>query len=295
MRPTIERVHKAVSPSWHFTDYHCTEPKIGVQCGWHYHDEIELVLYYDPHHVAPGKIIIDDYVGEAAHGYAYLTGPGLPHMLTRVASTATPERPSSSHVLWLDQSWIQSLVVTVPALSAVSDMLVRANKGLMLSKATFDALYPLMNGASQLKPAAQFVRVVEILMLLCEDKSAQTLTSRPFCFYVAKDTPILDKLEKAQQFIADNYNAQISVQDICSHLHMSESSVYRMFEKHFDDSFSDHLKNYRLGKACEILVRSNIPVSVVAERVGFSNLSNFNRQFKTAKGMTPTEFRKLFG
>ncbi|USH03174.1 AraC family transcriptional regulator [Grimontia kaedaensis] len=295
MRPTIERVQKDVSPSWHFVDYQCTTSKLGVQCDWHYHDEIELVLYYDPHHVAPGKIIIDDYVGEAAHGNAYVTGPGLPHMLTRVASTATPERPSSSHVLWLDQSWIQSLVATVPALSAVSDMLVRANKGLMLSKATFEALYPLMNGAAQLKPAAQFVRVVEILMLLCEDKSAQTLTSRPFCFYVAKDTPILDKLEKAQQFIADNFNEQISVQDICNHLHMSESSVYRMFEKHFADSFSDHLKNYRLGKACEILVRSNIPVSVVAERVGFSNLSNFNRQFKTTKGMTPTDFRKLFG
>ncbi|MGF1765861.1 AraC family transcriptional regulator [Enterovibrio makurazakiensis] len=294
MRPTIERVHKAVSPSWHFADYQCTESKIGVQCDWHYHDEIELVLYFDPLNVSPGKIIIDDYIGEASNNNAYLTGPGLPHMLTCVASTATPETPSSSHVLWLDQSWLQSLMVTVPAMSAVSDLLVRANKGLKLSKATFDALYPLMNGASQLKPSAQFVRVVEILMLLSEDKSAQTLTSRPFCFYVAKDTPIFDKLEKAQQFIADHYNTQISVEDMCKHLHMSESSVYRMFEKHFAESFSDHLKNHRLGKACEWLIRSNIAVSVVSEQVGFTNLSNFNRQFRAAKGMTPTTFRRLF-
>ncbi|WP_028024763.1 AraC family transcriptional regulator [Enterovibrio calviensis] len=294
MRPIIERVHKDVSPSWHFADYHCTESKTGVQCGWHYHDEIELVLYYDPLNVSPGKIIIDDYIGDASNNNAYLTGPGLPHMLTCVSSTATPETPSSSHVLWLDQSWLQSLMVTVPAMSAVSDLLVRANKGLKLSKATFDALYPLMNGASQLKPSAQFLRVVEILMLLCEDKSAQTLTSRPFCFYVAKDTPIFDKLEKAQQFIADNYNTQISVEDICKHLHMSESSVYRMFEKHFAESFSDHLKNHRLGKACEWLIRSNIAVSVVSEQVGFTNLSNFNRQFRAAKGMTPTAFRRLF-
>lgn len=295
MRPTIERVQKDVSPSWHFADYPCTQSNIGMQCGWHYHDEIELVLYFDPLNVSPGKIIIDDYIGEASHHHAYLTGPGLPHMLTRVASTATPERPSSSHVLWLDQAWVQSLITTVPALSAVSDMLARANKGLKLSQATFSALYPLMKGASTLKPAAQFVRVVDILVLLSEDKSAQTLTSRPFCFYVAKDTPILDKLEKAQQFIAGNYHTQISVQDICRHLHMSESSVYRMFEKHFADSFSNHLKNYRLGKACELLVRSRTPVSVVAERVGFSNLSNFNRQFKASKGMTPTAFRALFG
>nr|WP_269808511.1 helix-turn-helix transcriptional regulator [Enterovibrio nigricans] len=85
------------------------------------------------------------------------------------------------------------------------------------------------------------------------------------------------------------------MQHICRHLHMSESSVYRMFEKHFSNSCSEHLKRYRLGKASEMLIRSKTPVSVVSERVGFSNLSNFNRQFKAAKNMTPTAFRQLFG
>ncbi|OEE61012.1 AraC family transcriptional regulator [Enterovibrio norvegicus FF-33] len=293
MRPTIERINKAVSPSWHFVDYLCDHAITGTHCGWHYHSEIELVLYHDPHKVSPGKTVLDDYVGEATHGCAYLIGPGLPHMVTR-SSTATPERASSSHVLWLDQAWLQSLVTTVPELSSVSDLLVRAHKGIKLSAACADALFPLMNGTPQLKPSAQFLRVVEILLLLSEDKMAQAVTSRPLCFYVAKETPVIDKLEKAQQFIADHYNTQISVEDICRHLHVSESSLYRMFEKHFAESFSDHLKNYRLGKACEWLVRSNTSVSVVAERVGFTNLSNFNRQFKTAKNMTPTEFRRLF-
>ncbi|SKA48448.1 AraC-type DNA-binding protein [Enterovibrio nigricans DSM 22720] len=294
MKPMIERIDKNVSPNWHFADYHCDHSKDFVHCNWHYHNEIELVIYIDPHCVSAGKLIMDDYVGDITDQTAYLIGSGIPHMLTG-SSIATKDKASSSHIMWLDQDWLHTVIDSVPALSSVSDLLLRAHKGLKLSPSTARQLFTLMNGACQLKPSAQFLRVIEILLLLSEDKNAKSLTSRPYCLYVAKDTPILDKLEKAQQFIAEHYNEAITVQHICRHLHMSESSVYRMFEKHFSNSCSEHLKRYRLGKASEMLIRSKTPVSVVSERVGFSNLSNFNRQFKAAKNMTPTAFRQLFG
>nr|WP_087021213.1 helix-turn-helix domain-containing protein [Thaumasiovibrio subtropicus] len=63
---------------------------------------------------------------------------------------------------------------------------------------------------------------------------------------------------------------------------------------YFCESFSEHLKGFRIGKASELLVNSQVPVSLVAEQVGFNNLSNFNRQFKTVKGMTPSHFRAQF-
>jgi AraC-like DNA-binding protein len=67
-----------------------------------------------------------------------------------------------------------------------------------------------------------------------------------------------------------------------------------MYEKHFGVSFSEHLKQYRIGKACELLASSAKPIALIAELTGFQNLSNFNRQFKTMKGITPSAFRKQF-
>ncbi|MEZ9524517.1 AraC family transcriptional regulator [Enterovibrio norvegicus] len=293
MKPTIEPIDKSTSLSWHFVDYHCDHTVRETHCGWHYHNEIELVVYQDPHGVVNAKTVLGDYIGDAEHNCAYLMGPGLPHMISSTAS-ATEDRPASSHVLWLDQCWLESLIATVPELSPISELLVRAHKGLKFSPQTGEKLHALMRHACDLKPSIQFTHVIDILLLLCEDKAAKPLTSRPYCFYVAKDTPINDKLEKAQQFIADHYHKPLGADDMCRHLHMSESSVYRMFEKHFSESFSDHLKRYRLGKACELLMRTKTPIAVVAEKVGFSNLSNFNRQFKAMKNMTPMAFRTQF-
>jgi hypothetical protein len=42
-----------------------------------------------------------------------------------------------------------------------------------------------------------------------------------------------------------------------------------------------------------LLVETDYPISMVAAETGFSNLSNFNRQFRNARHMTPKEFRRF--
>ncbi len=59
-------------------------------------------------------------------------------------------------------------------------------------------------------------------------------------------------------------------------------------------TFSGDLNQFRIGKALELFAISALPIALIAERTGFSNLSNFNRQFKTLKTMTPREFRQRF-
>ncbi|MEF1173788.1 AraC family transcriptional regulator, partial [Vibrio sinaloensis] len=95
-------------------------------------------------------------------------------------------------------------------------------------------------------------------------------------------------------YIEENYAKAIRISDLSKSLHMSESSAYRLFEKHYGVSFSDHIKQFRIGKACELLASTSLPIALVAENTGFQNLSNFNRQFKTVKEMTPTQFRNQF-
>jgi AraC-like DNA-binding protein len=42
-----------------------------------------------------------------------------------------------------------------------------------------------------------------------------------------------------------------------------------------------------------LLVETDRPISVIASETGFSNLSNFNRRFLEARGMTPRDFRRF--
>ena len=57
---------------------------------------------------------------------------------------------------------------------------------------------------------------------------------------------------------------------------------------------SDYLGRLRIGRACMWLVETDRPISVIAAEAGFSNLSNFNRQFRSARQMTPKEFRGYY-
>ncbi|MGN0624190.1 MAG: helix-turn-helix domain-containing protein [Oscillospiraceae bacterium] len=47
-----------------------------------------------------------------------------------------------------------------------------------------------------------------------------------------------------------------------------------------------------MEKACKELAGSKKSVMEIAFECGFSNLSNFNRQFRRIAGCSPTEYRK---
>jgi AraC-like DNA-binding protein len=47
-----------------------------------------------------------------------------------------------------------------------------------------------------------------------------------------------------------------------------------------------------VSKSCELLSKSDMPVTEICFESGFSNISNFNRRFHALKGMTPSDYRK---
>ena len=64
-----------------------------------------------------------------------------------------------------------------------------------------------------------------------------------------------------------------------------------IFKQHTGTSCMDYLIRMRLEKACEKLVQTNQSVQEIASQVGFTNLSNFNRQFKQHFHLTPRQYR----
>ena len=59
-------------------------------------------------------------------------------------------------------------------------------------------------------------------------------------------------------------------------------------------SFSEHLKQFRIGKAGELLARSPLPIALVAEKTGFSNLSNLIANLKPLKQSRQKRFAVSF-
>lgn len=55
-----------------------------------------------------------------------------------------------------------------------------------------------------------------------------------------------------------------------------------------------YVNQLRVGAATQLLMNSDLSVLEIGFRVGFGNYSNFNRQFKSLKGVTPLAVRREF-
>lgn len=109
-----------------------------------------------------------------------------------------------------------------------------------------------------------------------------------------KETPPEDtaKLKSTLQFLEEEYARPISVEEAAALCGYSKSHFMRWFKQLTGASFTQYLNGFRLEKALQELLNTEKTVLEIAEDSGFSNLSNFNRQFKRQFRQTPAQVRK---
>ena len=71
---------------------------------------------------------------------------------------------------------------------------------------------------------------------------------------------------------------------------MGETYYRNIFIAVFNTPPTKYIQQYRVDKAKELLVNSDLPVDEVAVKVGFANASYFCKVFKSLTGATPSEF-----
>ena len=101
-------------------------------------------------------------------------------------------------------------------------------------------------------------------------------------------------LNKAIDFIRNNYDKGIRIPDIANEVNMHRVSLYRLFKERLNISVEEYIQNYRMDKAVFILLNSDLSITEIAVRVGMSDYPHFCRQFKKYYGFTPSEYRKQF-
>ena len=86
-------------------------------------------------------------------------------------------------------------------------------------------------------------------------------------------------------------DADLRLADTARHVGMSESAFSRYFARVTGVTFADTVRRLRLAQAGKLLRGTTLPVAAIAHRVGYANLSNFNRQFRAHHGHTPRTHR----
>lgn len=99
----------------------------------------------------------------------------------------------------------------------------------------------------------------------------------------------------AMQYVQENYDKQIRVEDIAKKVNMSASYFSTMFKKQTGTNFTNYVTEYRMQVAKKLLQETDMTICEVSDALGFSDQRYFSKTFKKSVGQSPGDFRKAKG
>ncbi len=106
-----------------------------------------------------------------------------------------------------------------------------------------------------------------------------------------EDSPLY-AIQKVIAFVDRHYAEDITLGQVLRLASMSKSSFSGLFKKQTGKTFVNYLKEYRVEKACKILMETEQPISRVGELVGYPDERYFRRVFLECTGRSPVHYRK---
>ncbi|KJF89067.1 AraC family transcriptional regulator [Photobacterium leiognathi] len=284
MKATVQKIPQRHGWSWRYKMFkEVVKPE-----DWHVHQEFELVL----HRNFQGKSRIAHFKGLIEHNELLLLGPEVAHSFESINSHE--QNPCEAHVIWFSKEWIAKLMYSCVELRPLASIIRDANKGVKFSTQTAEKVFQHLNNFDDLTPIGQLAVLIQVLGELCADQSHTILLSYALSAEKEKSNNDFSKIAQVCKYIDNHYSSDITLKKLADYMYVSENTVHRWFIQHFNESYISYLTKLRLNHASQLLTTTLQPISLIAENVGYTNRSNFNRSFKKYKGMSPSLYRKQF-
>lgn len=98
-------------------------------------------------------------------------------------------------------------------------------------------------------------------------------------------------IKEAFSFIEQNFQNDISVEDIAASCGLNRSYFGKIFHETTGKSPQAFLISYRMTKAAELLKLTELSIADIGNAVGYPNQLHFSRAFKNVYGIPPRQWR----
>ena len=102
-----------------------------------------------------------------------------------------------------------------------------------------------------------------------------------------------DKIAKSIRFMRTNMNKKLSLEDLADHCGLSVSQFCLLFKKKTTRTPLDYLTHLKIQNASRLLDFTDLRVSEIANKTGYSDPFYFSRVFSKIMGLSPKEYRSL--
>ncbi len=109
--------------------------------------------------------------------------------------------------------------------------------------------------------------------------------------YALKESDI-QRLQKVFDYLDENYQNDITVKSVSRLCSMSYSYFSKYFKAAIGKTFTEYVNYVRITEAEKLLHTTDLNITEIAQKTGFSTSSYFIQQFRHYKNISPKQFRK---
>ncbi|WP_286841777.1 MULTISPECIES: helix-turn-helix transcriptional regulator [Sphingobacterium] len=246
------------------------------------------------HYVSEGEaaIIVNDEVIKLRPGHLYLT-PAYAHhsydcsdklSLYYIHIYENPEIRSSI----FDRYTFPKEIKSDQLLETVIQHLYALNPGRELKiydPKSYDNSIELMKNMA-LQTASPFARASENQAII------HLLMSRFLSEATNKIPQVEKRLLRVLDYIDENIHHPISIEQLANQIFISKDHLIRLFKKHINTTPVNYINQKKIEKAQLMMLVEEDNIQQLCFRLGFENISYFNRLFKKLTGETPMSYKR---
>jgi AraC-like DNA-binding protein len=257
---------------------------------WHHHPEYELVLILK----GKGKRMIGDNIDRFKPNDLVLVGSYLPHawLCDREYNEHPDGFKGEAIVIQFLHDFLGSQFFEIPENNHLKLLLSESSRGLKFTGKTRQKIASFMTESYTLDGIDRLYTLFSIFKILSKSKEYVMLSGPGFMKPYHKEGN--EPMQKAIEYIFLNFHKKVTMKEMLNITNMSNTAFCIAFKRINRMTFKEYLLNTRIGYSCKLITNGSLTISQIANNCGFENLSNFNRQFKKLKGITPSIFKQNY-
>ncbi len=173
-----------------------------------------------------------------------------------------------------------------PEINLVDDKILTEEDGIYTSGGAYSFLNLLLYLIEKYTGREMSVRIAKTFMI-----DLDRFSQSPFIIFEGQKNHEDEAIRNAQEFIENNYEEKISVDQLASRFALGRRNMERRFKKATANTVTEYIQRVKIEAAKKTLEAGRKNISEVMYEVGYSDTKSFRTIFKKITGLSPLEYR----
>lgn len=250
---------------------------------FHQHEEIQVSLIAE----GKGTLIVGDTINYYSKGDVLVIGSNLPHVFK---SEAVENVESQMFTLFFTKEAFGKAFFDLEEMRELKSFFKRAENGFKVTSKS----NALQNMFFELKDSSKLQRFILLLKISKVLSKSKYIALSSFIYKKEYSDIEGKRMRDVMEYTMNNYHKNISLERIATTASMTKNAFCKYFKRRTNKTYFNFLNELRIENACRLLLSDkDFTIAEIADKSGFNNISNFNRQFKNVKQIVPSEYRMI--